>query len=360
VFRVTVSDGKGGSATADVTITVNAQQSVHTPPAIAAAATPSPVVGATATPSVPVMTNVTLKATAQLFDGSTVASVLWEQTSPASPLIQINNANTLVANTTPASAGTYTFRVTVTDSQGGVGTSSVTLTVTPANAKPIALAGPPQFGVGYGKVVTLTGSGNDPDGNSLTYKWTQASGDRVKVKLSSSTAANPTFTTTDIPGVFSAAQYPLSTKEYGVLALPGNAVGAYNFTLTVQDPAGLTATNTVEVLSAWRNNGTTNGEVGAHLYLVAPVAASYSWTVVSRPSNSTAQLDSATVRFPRFVPDKAGKYVFQEGNRAPIAYNSSTFVGQENCASCHGPDASQPDKITSFSRTATRTPCEGT
>ncbi len=58
--------------------------------------------------------------------------------------------------------------------------------------EPIASAGPAQT-VAAGATVTLDGSGSsDPNGDSLTYQWTQTAGPAVT--LSSATAVKPTFT----------------------------------------------------------------------------------------------------------------------------------------------------------------------
>ena len=97
---------------------------------------------------------------------------------------------------------TRTFSVTATgdivnDDYGvrSYGTPSVPGSVpitTQLNHVPIADAGPPQS-VASGTPVTLDGSGSsDPDGDALTYGWTQTGG--PSVSLSSSTAISPTFT----------------------------------------------------------------------------------------------------------------------------------------------------------------------
>ena len=62
------------------------------------------------------------------------------------------------------------------------------------NAAPIAIAGP-DISVNEGSVVTLDGTGSsDAEGDQLTYEWTAPLG----IKLSSTTAAKPTFTAPEV------------------------------------------------------------------------------------------------------------------------------------------------------------------
>jgi hypothetical protein len=82
------------------------------------------------------------------------------------------------------------------------------------NSAPVADAGPDQVGVAAG-TVTLDGSGSyDPDGDVLTYQWSQISGPNVSI--TGMTSARATF--------------------------PAAAGQSYAFRLTVKDPGGLQST----------------------------------------------------------------------------------------------------------------------
>jgi len=104
----------------------------------------------------------------------------------------------------------------------GVGFTSVQAQV---NHQPIADAGPDQT-VNEGSTVQLDGSGSvDPDGDPITYSWTQIAG--TPVTLSDATSAKLTFT---------APQQPPKGQE------------TLTFSLTVTDNSGLSsAPNSVDI-----------------------------------------------------------------------------------------------------------------
>ncbi|NDF35007.1 MAG: hypothetical protein EB154_03935 [Nitrosopumilaceae archaeon] len=72
------------------------------------------------------------------------------------------------------------FELTVTDPYGEVDTDIVKVNILPRNQPPTADAGPDQS-VEKGDEVTLDGSGTDPDGDALTYRWTQIDGPIVEL-----------------------------------------------------------------------------------------------------------------------------------------------------------------------------------
>ncbi|MBK7641962.1 MAG: hypothetical protein IPJ19_02765 [Planctomycetes bacterium] len=85
---------------------------------------------------------------------------------------------------------TLTFQLAVSDGTN-VSYDTVTIDVNRDNDAPTAEAGPAQS-VDENDVVTLAGSGVDPEGQSLTYTWTQTSGPTVV--LDDAHAGSPTFT----------------------------------------------------------------------------------------------------------------------------------------------------------------------
>ena len=169
-------------------------------------------------------TNVTLNG-----NGSRGNTFLWTQTS--GPAVTIVGANTDLASFTAPEVGptgaTLTFNLaascnSLTDNE------PTTVNVTNFNAVPSANAGADLI-VLENDLVTLTGAGNDPDGDTLTYAWTQIGGTPVTLGGSGATR---TFT----------APIP-----------PTTAGQTLTFRLTVSD-GSLTATDDKVVNVIWVND----------------------------------------------------------------------------------------------------------
>ena len=98
-------------------------------------------------------------------------------------------APTLTSNT-PV---TLTFQLIVNDGTVDSVVDTVELTVSNVNEVPTAQAGQDQTDITEATLVTLDGSNSsDPDGDVLTYSWTQTGAAPI-VTLSDATAASPTF-----------------------------------------------------------------------------------------------------------------------------------------------------------------------
>ena len=160
------------------------------------------------------------------------------------------------------------------------------------NQAPTANAGSNQSVVA-GALVTLRGSGTDPNGDSLTYTWAKTAG--PSVTLSNNMAQNPTFTA------------------------PSSA-GTITFTLTVSDGT-LSATDTITITISANQAPTANAgsnqsvAVGASVTLDGTGSTdpdsntlTYSWAKTSGPAVS---LNGATTAQPTFTaPSSPSVIVF--------------------------------------------------
>jgi hypothetical protein len=167
----------------------------------------APVVQAASPGTVTSGSNVMLDGTQSYDPDGDPISYQWIQTG--GPAVTLTNSTTSqLSFTSPQvtypSTTTLTFQLTATDQPssnecGGAlsSTATVNVTVEGLNHAPAANAGQAQTATS-GSQVTLNGSSSaDPDGDGITYNWTQTAG--TPVTLMNPTAPMPTFIAPDEP-----------------------------------------------------------------------------------------------------------------------------------------------------------------
>jgi len=244
-------------------------------------------------------TNITITGT-NFVDGATVKIGTTSATN-------VNVASSVsISATAPSgmSASTYDIKVTNPDSQ--VATLANAFTVSSANTKPVANAGPDQTKM-VNNTVTLDGSGStDADGDTLTYSWSQTSGDSVT--LSAKTTANPTFTPTS-SGIYT---FSLKVSDGTDWSDPDTVSITVNSSTNSYPVAKITATASGAAVSS----GQIINPTGTEITFSAAGSTdpdgndlTYSWTLTSKPTGSTAALSNLTATSPTLTPDKPGDYL---------------------------------------------------
>lgn len=203
-YKLTVTDNLGAIGSDNIIITVN-------PANIA----PTANAGTDKAVTLPT-SSVTLTGSGTDVDG-TITGYLWTRISgPNTPTIV--TPTTASTSITGLIAGTYVFRLTVTDNQALTGFDEATVIVSASpNIAPTANAGVDQTIQLPTSSVNLVGSGNDPDGTIASYAWTQVSG-------AAATITSPTTASTSVTGL---------------------TAGVYQFTLTVTDNGGLLGSDNI-------------------------------------------------------------------------------------------------------------------
>ncbi|WP_225408769.1 myxosortase-dependent M36 family metallopeptidase [Stigmatella hybrida] len=214
-FQLTVSDG---TLTSSDTVTITVANENR-----------APVANAGPAQTVDERTEVTLAGSGTDADGDTL-TYAWTQT--AGPTVALSDAT--VANPTftapeVAADTELTFSLVVSDGSASSEPSTVTLTVRDVNRAPVADAGADQS-VQEGTEVRLAGTATDPDGDALTYAWTQTAG--PSVTLTGADAAGATFTAPDV-----------------------DADTVLTFTFKVTDAKGLSSEDTVSITVTAKTGG---------------------------------------------------------------------------------------------------------
>lgn len=259
----------------------------------------------------------------------------WEFTSvPAGSALTLGTGSitqdgTAAASFTPDRNGSYDVQVTVDDGKGGIDTALVTISTT--NNPPVADAnvGAPYSGQN-GALVTLTGSGSDPDGDLISaYSWTlTARPAGSSATLTTPTSASTSFTI-DVSGTYQATL--VVTDEFGLDSAASTASISTSNTLPVASFVGAPYTasiGNVVNIQATASDPDIPGSLGQSL--------SYSFSFTSVPTTpvasalTTADIVQDGSAFASFTPDVAGIYTVQViandtvGNSAPVTTNVDT------------------------------------
>lgn len=289
IVQLVVNDGKTDSDSSTVVITAGSG-AANTPPVANAGANQTGVnVGA----------NVQLSGAGSTDVNGDPLTYKWTLSAvPSGSVAQLNNPNIVNPVFVADKAGTYIVQLIVNDGKIDSAPSTVTITTgaAPVNA-PTANAGANQS-VPVGSVVTLNGSGTDPQNLALTYSWSfMARPANSTAVLSNTTVAKPAFTA-DKPGDF-------------VLQLIVNNGSLSSAPSTVT----ISTSNTPPVANAGANQNVSVGAVvnlnGAGSTDANSDPLTYSWSLITRPDGSNASLSAANSATPTFVADVAGVYVAQ-------------------------------------------------
>lgn len=276
-FRLTVTDNGGNIGTDDVIVIVNQK--------------PTSNAGTDQTIHLPT-NSIQLNGSGTDADG-TVSTYAWSKVSgPAGSTF----SNAAVANPTVNSlaAGVHTFRLTVTDNNGGTATDDVVITV---NQVPVVNAGTDVVLALPTNSTPLNGSATDPDagGSISTYNWSKLSGP---------------------------SQFTLSNNSIADPTLSNLVVGVYTFRLTATDNNGGSSTDDV-VITVNAEPGVPTANAGTDQTIHLPTNLiqlngsgtdedgtidTYSWSKLSGPAFT---IDDVTLANPTLSNLVAGVYTFR-------------------------------------------------
>jgi hypothetical protein len=282
VVNLMVSNGLGSNS-ASVTVTT-----VNTPP----------VANAGASQAVQVGSVVQLNGAGSTDVDGDLLSYHWSLIhAPAGSQAALSNAGAVNPTFSADVSGTYVAQLMVQDAKTSSAPTTVTIS-TNVNQAPTAQAGPNQA-VRSGTLALLNGSGIDPQGLPLTYRWAMISRPAAsQAVLSGSTISNPSFLV-DVDGTYVAE-----------LIVNNGSLSSAPSTVTISSN-----TNTAPVAHAGANQ---NVAVGAMVALDGTSSSdaenqplSYAWSFLSLPQGSAAQLTGAHTATPGFAADAAGTYVAQ-------------------------------------------------
>ena len=258
-----------------------------------------PVANAGVTQNVTVGSLVTLDGSGSRDANNQSLTYLWQLTAkPTGSLAALSSATSAKPTFTADLAGTYTVSLVVNDGKDNSPASTASVFSSVSNSAPVANGGTNQS-VAVGSVVTLDGTASsDANRDSLTYKWSLSnvpSGSGAT--LSSVISPNPKFTA-DLAGTYTAILIVNDGKADSLSSVViVTASGANSAPVANAGVAQSVKLNDTVTLDGTGSSDANNDFI------------TYKWTLITKPTGSTAVLSSATTSKPTFKADVSGTFV---------------------------------------------------
>ena len=286
VVSLVVNDGKANSTVATVSVT-------------ATVANAAPVANAGVNQNVVIASTVTLDGTASTDANNDSLSYKWVlQSKPATSSATLAAATSAKPTFKADVAGTYVATLVVNDGKANSELAAVSILASATNLAPVAKPGVNQSVVTGTKVSVDASASSDPNGDSITYRWSllfKPAGSTAT--LSSATTASATFTA-DLAGTYLLGLTVNDGKvDSPVVVL---TVTAAKLNAVPVASAGTNQNVTAATLTTLDGTASTDADLDG---------LSYTWSLISKPSSSNATLSSTTSPKPTFTPDVAGTYV---------------------------------------------------
>ena len=231
---------------------------------------------------------VTLQASASDPDGDAL-SYRWQQLS--GPSASLSNASAMSTTFTAPTVSDETvleFELTVTDDKGLSASDRIRISVQAASSgnAPVVSAGSDQ-NVSSASWVTLAGTANDADGDSLTYAWRQLSGNPVT--LETANAASSRFLAPTVSADTDLQFELIVTDATGRSASDQIRVRVQAATVGSAPVVNAGADQTVDSAdTVWLRGSATDADSNA---------LNYRWTQISGPAVTLANGDNAETSF---------------------------------------------------------------
>ena len=281
VIMLTVSDGTASNSASMTVSTINS----------------APVANAGPNQTVPLGSTATLNGSGSSdVDGDPLTYQWTLIAKPAGSAAALSGGAAVSPTFVVDKAGNYVVQLIVNDNHGNSASASVTITT--QNTPPVANAGPGQV-VPVDALVELNGSNStDVDGDPLTYQWsliTLPAGSLAT--LNNPSAVSPVFTA-DVSGMYVAQ---LIVNDGHSNSTPATVSITTNSTQPPTANAGPNQT-VLHGTTVQLSGGGTDPQ---------SLPLTFQWSLINKPSGSSAVLSTTTISNPTFVADLPGSYIAQ-------------------------------------------------